>query len=146
MTVYAYGVEHADVTKELPGIDPSGIGSTGEPLNTTDITGWITDGAGQVNALLDRSGITPSVDLDEDTHCKLAAAVKDYAIHKSMLVLGVTGPLLDAVRDRFNATYAEISNRPQMLGAAYGDGLTTTTDTVTTTDRWSFIDNEGSNW
>lgn len=146
MAVYDYSVTAANVLAELPGIDPSNIGATGEPLNTTDVAQWIEDGAGHLNALLDRSGITPSASLDEDTHAKVKDAVKMYAVHKCLLVLGVTGALLDAARDRYNTAYAEISNRPQGLGAAYTDGLTTSIDTTTTTDGWSFIDSEGSIW
>ena len=143
---YTYSVSASDVAAELPGIDDANIGASTEPLSTTDLTAWISEGAAKMNAIAARSGIDTGVGMDADAHEAIAGAVKAYVVHKALAVLGVTGELLTGARDRWNTVYAEYSNRPQQLGSAYADALSTSVDTATTTDSWSFIDSEGSIW
>lgn len=145
-TSYDYSISAADVAAEIPGVDDANIGASTEPISTTDLDNWINDGASKLNAVLDKSGITASASMDADAHDTLKAAVRAYAVHKAMLVLGETGSLLGETRDRWNTVYAEYSNRPQQLGDAYDDGLTVNIDSDDKSESWSFIDSEGSIW
>lgn len=127
---YIYGLSASDVAGELPGIDSDNIGASTDKLTTTLLTGFINDGAAKLNTVLDKSGITASATMDADTHQVCAVAVKNYAIHKALLVLGITGDVYEAARDEWASTYTEYSNRPQQLGDAYSDGLTTAIDSL----------------
>lgn len=145
-TSYDYGLVAADVVAEVPGIDGGNIGASTEPVSTTDIGVWLNEGAARINALLDKSGITASASMDVDAHDSLAAAVKAYAVAKTLAVLGITGALYNDARDRWNTIWALYSNRPQDLGTAYDDGLTVNIDTDTKSDDWGFVNNERQNW
>lgn len=127
---YTYGLAAADVAAELAGVDDANIGANTEPVSTSDIDNWINDGSAKLNLVLDKSGITASASLDADTHQALAAAVKDYAVMRTMLVLGATGPAFELARDNWASVYAEYSNRPQQLGDAYEDGLSVAIDSL----------------
>jgi hypothetical protein len=145
-TSYDYSVTATLVAGELPGIDDANIGANTEPISTTNLTAWINEGAAIMNAIVLKSGITPSASMDADAHDTLFAAVKAYAIHKALLVLGISGPVLDAARDVWNTAKAHYSNRPQDLGDAYTDGSTVTIDTDTKADDWPFVNSEGNIW
>lgn len=142
---YIYGLAASDIAAEIPGVDDSNIGASTEPVSTTDLTNWINDGAGRLNAVLDKSGITAGASMDADTHQMCTIAVKAYAIQKALLVMGETGPAYEAAREEWAAIYTEISNRPQQLGDAYDDGLTVAVDSLSTyssTSRRSVIDDD----
>lgn len=143
---YDYNVTAADVAAEIPGVDDANIGANTEPLSTTDLTQWINEGAAKMNAVLDKSSISASDDLDDDAQEALVAAVKGYAVFRAVSVLGITGPVLDAARDAWNTAYSEYSNRPQQLGDAYTEGYTVNIDSDDKSESWSFIDSEGSIW
>ena len=143
---YLWGVVAADVAGELHGIDDASIGAATTPVSTVHLTTWINDGASRFNTVARKSGITPGADVDADAHQAIATGVKMYAAHKAMLVMGVQGPALDEARNEWLAIYTEYSNRPQQLGTAYADGLTTASDSSTKADNWDFSDNEGSIW
>jgi len=143
---YTWGVVAADVAGELHGIDDAAIGAATSPVNTTNLTDWIDDGSARFNSVLAKSGITASASLDADAHQNIATGVKMYAAHKAMLVMGVMGPALDEAKAEWLTIYTEYSNRPQQLGTAYSDGLTTASDSDTKSDDWDFSNNEGSIW
>lgn len=143
---YVYGLTHADVVAELPGIDAQNIGAAGGKITTGDITQWINDAAAKFNAMLDKSGIEGSATMDADAHDAIAAAVKAWAVEKCLLVLGITGEPLTSARETWHVVYAEYSNRPQQLGDAYADGYTVNIDSDDNSEDWSFIDSEGSLW
>jgi hypothetical protein len=143
---YTWGVLAADVAAELHGIDDAAVGAATTPVSTTNLTTWINDGAGRFNAVLAKSGITPSASVDADAHQAIATGVKMYAAHKAMLVMGVMGPALDEAKMEWLAIYTEYSNRPQQLGNAYAGGLTTASDSDTKSEAWDFTNSEGSVW
>lgn len=141
MAVYVYGLTHADVAGEIPGLDASDIGAATEPLNTTNIGQWLEDGAAEINRQLAKSGITASAELDETVHASCASAVRAYAVAKSLSVLGVTGEIYQQARDIWEQRITELANRPQGLGGQYTERLTTNIDTQATdigTNPWSF--------
>lgn len=131
---YLYSLTSSDVIAQL-GIDGQNIGAATQPVSTADLTTWLNDGAGRFNSVLAKSGITADANLDADAHQMIASGIKAYAVHKALLVMGHTGPMLDAAEREWLAIYAEISNAPQQLGAAYDGGLTTASDGVSSTDR-----------
>lgn len=135
---YIYGLTAADVAAEIHGVDDANIGASTEPVSTTNLTTWINDGAARFNAALRKSGITGSASMDADAHQAVAVGVKMYAVHKALLVLGHTGPSLDAAEREWLSIFAEYSNQPQQLGDAYDDGLTTATDGITESDREAY--------
>ena len=140
---YIFGLAASDVAGELPGIDADNVDASSDKLTTTLITSFINDGAGKLNVVLDKSGIESGSGMDADTHQVCAVAVKNYAIHKSLLVLGITGPVYEAARDEWASVYTEYSNRPQQLGDEYADGLTVAVDSLTSfnsTNRLGRID------
>jgi len=142
MAVYVYGLTFVDVVGEIPGLDASDIGETTVPLNQGNINQWIEDGAAQVNGQLAKSGITADANLDATVHASCAAAVRAYAVTKSLAVLGVMGDIYTQAREVWEQRYAEISNRPQGLGGPYTERLTTNIDTQETdigTNPWSFV-------
>lgn len=143
---YTWGVVAADVAGELHGIDDANIGASTTPVSTTNLTTWINDGASRFNTVFAKSGGTPSADVDADAHQAIATGVKMYAAHKAMLVMGVMGPALEEARNEWLAIYTEYSNRPQQMGNAYGDRLTTASDSDTKSDAWDFSNSEGSIW
>lgn len=143
---YTYGVTNANVIAELPGMDSANFGASTEPVSTGDIDQWIDDASARINAMLDKSGIEGSASLDADALAFIATGVKAYAVWKTCQVVGITGPLLEEAKDNWLQVHSELSNRPQSLGDAYDDGLTTNIDTDTKSEDWSFIDNEGSLW
>ena len=143
---YTWGVLAADVAGELHGIDDAAVGAATTPVSTTNLTAWIDDGSARFNTILAKSGITPGATIDADAHAAIATGVKMYAAHKAMLVMGVMGPALDEAKMEFLAIYTEYSNRPQQLGAAYSDGLTTASDSDTKSDDWDFSNSEGNIW
>ena len=89
------------------------------PKGFYDLEKWIEDGAGQLNAMLERSGITPSIEMGANAHQKMEIAVRSYAVFKSLAVLNVRGPVFDQTRRVWEQVYAELSNRPQMLGTSF---------------------------
>lgn len=137
---YIFGLTASDVAAELSGIDADNIGASTDKLTTTLITGFINDGAGKLNTVLDKSGITSGASMDADAHQVCALAVKSYAIHKSLLVLGITGPVMEAARDEWLAVYTEYSNRPQQLGDEYADGLTVAADSLSSFSNTTRLD------
>ena len=143
---YTWGVLAADVAGELVGIDDSAIGVATTPVATGNLTQWIDDGSAKFNAVLKKAGITPSASLDADAHSAVAAAVKMYAAHKAMLVMGVQSQALDEAKMEWLSVYTEYSNRPQQLGDAYVGGVTVASDTDTKADEWSFTNSEGNLW
>lgn len=143
---YTWGVVAADVAGELHGIDDTSIGASTGPVNTTNLTAWIDDGSSRFNTILAKSGITPGASVDADAHQAIATGVKMYAAHKAMLVMGVMGPALDEAKIEWLSIYGEYSNRPQQLGQAYSDGLTTASDSDTKSDAWDFSNSEGNIW
>lgn len=143
---YTFGVVAADVAAELPGIDASQIGASTEPVSTTDLTTWINDGSAKLAALLASAGITASASMDADAHDTIAAAVREFAVYRALLVMGVGGDRLREAREAWQITWALYSNRPEQLGDAYTDGLTVTVDTDDTAEGWTFINSEGSVW
>jgi len=143
MSVYTYGLTYSDVIDEIPGIDASEISATTGRITTTALAQWIEDGASQLNAMLERSGVTPSISMGDNSHQKIATAVRSYAAFKSLAVLNVRGPSYDQCRRIWEQVYAELSNRPQMVGEAFSSGglrtnILTAPDEHGVTD-WSFI-------
>jgi len=143
MTVYVYGLTYLDVIEEIPGIDASEISATTGRITTTGLNQYIEDGASQLNAMLERSGVTPDAAMNANSHQKIAAAVRSYAAFKSLAVLNVRGPAYDQCRRIWEQVYAELSNRPQMVGTAFSAGgiksnILDSADEYGTTD-WSFI-------
>ena len=158
MAVYVYSLTYTDVIGEVPMIDGGSITATTEPVSTTNITQWIEDGAGKLNAMLIARGITPAATMDETDHSALVEAVKAYGVAKTLLVLGSAGPIYDQAWERWQQVYAEYSNRPQQLGSSAVALTTTTIDAVTVdsgvathadlgTENWSFVGMNGdSSW
>ncbi len=141
-----YGLTSTDVIAELPGVDPQNIGAATQPVSTGDVTQWINDGAAKFNAVLLKSGITPSASMDADALDAVARAVKAYAVWMTLTVMGRTGATVTNARDAWQTAFAQFSNRPQDLGDAYADGTVVNIDSDTNSEDWSFIDNEGSIW
>ena len=135
---YIYGLAASDVAGELAGIDDAAIGASTTPVNTTNLTTWINDGAARFNAALAKSGIDVGASMDADAHQAIATGVKAYAVHKALLVIGHMGPALDAAEREWLSIFHEYSNQPQQLGDAYVVGLTTATDGVTETNREAY--------
>jgi len=130
MAVYTYSLAASDVSAELP-IDAGTVGASTEPLSTTDISQYIEDGAGKLNAALEKAGVSVSASMDEEAHAACTEAVKSYAVAKSLLVLGVTGALYDQAWSRWQYVYSEYSSRPQQLGDAYsGSSVSTNIDDI----------------
>jgi len=146
VTVYVYGLTYTDVAAEIPLIDAGSIGAATEPISQADLTTWIEDGAGKLNAGIAKSGLTPSANMDADAHAALVEAVKGYAVHKALAVLGVTGTLYVDARQRWESVYKEYIDRPQNLGTEYTDAYTLELDSDTKAEDWDFIDSEGSQW
>lgn len=144
---YTYSLTYSDVIAELPGIDGSNIGAATEPVGTGDITQWINDASAKFNAVLLKSGITPSASLDADAHDAVAAGIKAWAVEKCLRVISPTNTAaIEAAKDTWQTAFAQFSNAPQDLGDAYTNFLTCEIDSNDTGDTWSFVDNEGTNW
>jgi hypothetical protein len=130
MAVYVYGLINSDVTAMLPQVEASVITSTSKPVSTTDITQLIEDGASKINsAVLDRSGVTPDANLDEDTHAALLALVRTYAVAQVCSMLG-----MQASFERYNQQwlngYSEYLSRPQSLGDDYPASISVDIDLI----------------
>lgn len=150
MAVYVYGLTYTDVVAEIPMLDGGSLTATSEPLAQGDLTQYLEDGAGKLNAMLIARGITPASGMDETDHAALIEAVKGYAVAKALMVLGSAGPVYDQSWERWQQVYAEYSNRPQQLGGSFTPLTTTTIDDLTVDagsashddlggESWSFI-------
>jgi len=135
---YTFGVTAAQVTRELP-VNSANVGPNTDHVSTTDIDQWINAAAAKLNAIAKKSGVVTSSDMDVDAHDAIADAVRAYAVWMSLGVMGITGQVATDARDRWQAVYAEYSNRPQQLGDAYADTYTVQTDDADVIgDAWDF--------
>ena len=129
MASYVYGLVAADI--KVPGHDLSQIGVASESLDQGDLTQAIEDAAGLINALLDRSGITPGTSLDDDTHAACVAAIKAYAQAEALKILGDTGERYEAAWSQWQMHYSNFAAHPENLGSDYVDGLSCHIDDLT---------------
>lgn len=142
MAVYVYGLTSSDITAVLPNTDVGNIDTTSKPVTTTDITQFIEDGAAKLNsAVLDRSGITPSASLDEDTHAALLALVRTYAVAKTLEMFG-QGAAYERAWQFWLDGYSEYLSRPQNLGADYPASPSVDIDLINTTTEIDRPDRE----
>jgi hypothetical protein len=130
MSVYIYGLTFQDIVDELPGISSENISPTTQPLSTGDLTKYIEDGAGKLNAAVAARGVQPSATMDANDHAALKECVKNYAVAKGLKVIGISGALYEAAWDSWSTQYTEYSNRPQQL-AGFTDTTTVLGDTLT---------------
>jgi hypothetical protein len=138
MAVYVYGLTYADIN--VPGHDISQIGASTEPLAQGDLTQAIEDAAGLLNSVLDRSGITASATLDDDTHAACVTAVKAYAQAEALKILGDVNGMYESVWQQWIDYYATFSAAPGNLGDAYTDTTTSFVDDLLNDTEPSFIE------
>lgn len=132
MAVYVYGLVFGDVTAVLPAVNDDSFSSTSKPVSTGEITQFIEDGAGTLNsAVLDRSSITASASLDEDTHAALKALVRAYAVAETAELLGMQTSA-DRARSVWEKGLTAYISAPKLLGAAYGDTYNVDIDLIRT--------------
>ncbi len=142
MGVYKYGLEAADIAAEIPGLDASSITATTRPLSTQKLETWISDGASQLNALLDRHTIDPTADLDDNTHALVKEAVKAFAVAKALLVMNKGGEVYRAAWERWRTVFESYQNVPTNLGKEKRTRTRVRADTDGGTDEddWNFVD------
>ena len=131
MAVRTYGVVLADVLALLP-VNTKGI-TASTPLSTTNITGYIEDGAGRITAALKRAGVDPD-SLDDDTTAQVKRALEHYAVAASMAKLGRTSA---SAYTEAKAAYEDALARFETSGStlsAQPSSVLTTIDTVPQVD------------
>jgi hypothetical protein len=120
MALELYGITSAKVLDELPN-NIRGVTSSSQGLNTTKITAWIERAAGQVNALLERYGVTSDEVLLNDNSLEVArTAILSYAVAKSLevAVANPADPRIERSWAQWRDAYKLLQDVPSTLGAA----------------------------
>jgi len=90
-------------------------------LNTTKIDAWINRAAGQVNALLERNGVTSAEVLANENSLEVArTAVLNYAVAKSLevAVSNPADPRIVRSWEQWREAFKLLQDVPSTLGAA----------------------------
>ena len=114
MAVYTHEITEADIISQYPSQDAQNISETSRGLNFGDLRYWRDQGAGILNALMARHGITPE-DLGEDERQLVRHGIISYVIGSALR----RAQKLDLSREYMNDwkdTKKTLSERPQDLG------------------------------
>lgn len=127
MAVSDYDLVPADIYPLLP-FDTSTIDANSR-VSTTDLTGYIEDGASLVTGALDKAGLSPT-SLTDDAKRHAQKAVKHYAAAQAMLHLGFSGKPYDEHMRLYTQEVEVLRTRPQVMadkGAFTASNIDTTT-------------------
>jgi hypothetical protein len=142
--MYTYDIPIDDI--KIPGIEISKIGPRSEPISIADISRWIADGSAVVNSALAKSGIYPAADMDPTALTRLKGTVIAYVVLEGLGAMNVQGPIYDQAKNKYDNSYAEISNRPQQLGTIGVPATRTNLDTPPAPTSWGFKGFTRNNW
>ena len=126
--VEVYGLTFADI--EIPGVDSSRIG-TDTAVTQDDLSGYITDGASQINGAMTKAGLSTS-GIDVNTKQQLREAIKAYAQARALERLGIMGERYRNSMERYNTRLNMILDRPQSLTAEVSQTLSNVDTNPTT--------------
>jgi len=115
MAIELHGVDLQAVLSAIP-FDTSGLDANSTPVSTTEIEEWIEDGAGILNALLERMGIDPAADMKPAGTKVLRRGIVGYAAAEALSAASFTGAKYQKHKDAFDAVDERIRTEPQSLG------------------------------
>lgn len=115
MAIETHSVTVSDVLSVLP-FDTSRITPSSDPVDTGMITDWIEDGAGILNASLERHGIDPATDMTPNGSEVVRRGIVAYAACQSLTKAGFTGARLQEFKSTFETVERTIKDDPQSLG------------------------------
>lgn len=114
MATSTFGVTTADVIARLP-FDASQI-SASSKVTTSDLEGYLEDGASQLVGVIKAAGLSPG-SLDDDTSTQMRAAVCAYAVAQALDRLGYSGKTRDDALRRFEDARLRYSQQHHQLAA-----------------------------
>lgn len=137
-STYLHGVQPSDVLDVLPA-DTRYVTADSAGLNLGQIAGYIERGAGQVNALLVRQGMTPEA-LDANSAQVARDAILTYAAQYSLERLGAGADQIDRREREWQRLTKLLKEDPQSMGAAQDEagtlGVKSNLPTTRTERRW----------
>lgn len=109
-----HDVTAQDVLDDLPYVTKH-ITATSEPLSTTLIERWVTQGAGQLNAIMTRHGIDPTT-LGDDESELVRSGIIAYALAKSLQKRDADDAEIDRAWETWGSVRKTLRELPQDLG------------------------------
>lgn len=121
MAVELFGVTADDVLDAMP-VNVRGVTAGSSGLNTTKITTWIKNGAGQINALLERAQIDIATAATADSPAREVArdAIISYAVAQALEVSlnNPEDPRITRAWERWRTARNTLKDYPNDIGAA----------------------------
>jgi len=117
MPIETHSVTDQDVLDVLP-FDTSNVSASYK----TQLTDWIEDGAGILNALLERHGIDPAADMTPNGSEVVKRGIVAYAAYQALVKAGFTGSQRGEFKGSFNEVKETIGSSPSDLGDSQSAG------------------------
>jgi len=117
MPIETHSVTDQDVLDVLP-FDTSNVSAS----YRSQLTNWIEDGAGILNALLERHGIDPAADMTPNGSEVVKRGIVAYAAYQALVKAGFSGSQRGEFKGSFNEVKETIGSSPSDLGDSQSAG------------------------